>query len=526
MYSSALTLLFLRLCPLDCMCDESNLFVRCGSSSNLEVVPISLNPDILELNISSTPIQRLDAAFQFYGELRVLDLSFNRITTLEDRCFENQVRLVRLNLAFNALSSFESPKVFFPLPDLEYLSLEGNRIVNISLGVLGHLSKLRNLNLRGNQLSFIPQSTFDGISKTLKEVDLSFNHIRVMDLRGLTGLGSLDLSFNPLESLKGLPHNLRELSLASTMNISSSVFNAMLSTQRDLRFLDLSSNLLQDGLLPPLVSDSLFKLVLHNNSNLQLLNIHASLSQMIRLRSLEVREQPSLRVASMDLSFFERLRYLDISNNPLLESILFSSSGKGSFQLRGRLREVRLANNHLSRFFPGHLREMDSLDAISLSGNPLGCDCHLRWIQDFLRRKRRISFGIFPQYQWRILCAGILEHRFGARNNSKKKIVDANTVAPLSEDTMVGTWRSKSTGMTFLDQNEFIYATPNNGDRIIPALQEHSPTEHYYQHYTYGAGTLPIGTSFNKDTLILRRTKFSTSPKFLTKTSIVDFYIL
>ncbi|XP_040572814.1 uncharacterized protein [Lepeophtheirus salmonis] len=526
------------LCPMDCYCDESDLSVTCESPSNLQVVPISLNPDVLELNISGTPIKQLDAAFQFYGELRRLDLSFNKISTLEDRCFENQVKLVRLDLAYNSLSSLQSAKVFYPLPELEYLNLEGNQIVNISIGVLGYLQKLKYLNLKANRIMVLPLKTFDGIIASLREINLSFNFIRALELNDLMGLGTLDLSSNPLHSFDGLPLNLRELFLANTNNISSSSLNSMFASLRDLRYLDISSNLFQKGELKDLYSDSLFKLVLRNNSNLFHMDIDASLSQMIRLRSLEIRHQPNLEKVTIDLRHFGKLRYLDISDNHKLSSIDFSNRrptpsqkeeeeiiSSPHHQLVSRLRELRLVNNHLSIFQPGDISQVDSLEDIFLDGNPLLCDCHLRWIQNFLKlkggsvkRDMEVSCSSLPRNlssipQEELYCRDkefelwvvlgllltlgsfcllsfLLLYTRRNRLNNKKKIVDANATT-IAEDigTMAGTWRSKSTGMTFLDQNEFIYATPNNNDRIIPTVQERNNDIPDY--YYYGGGTLP-----------------------------------
>ena len=67
------------------------LEVKCMAASQLNMVPITLNPHITRMEMRNTRVARLDDSFQFYEALVDLDLSFNRITLILDKSFISQV---------------------------------------------------------------------------------------------------------------------------------------------------------------------------------------------------------------------------------------------------------------------------------------------------------------------------------------------------------------------------------------------------------------------------------------------------
>ena len=60
-------------------------------ASQLNMIPITLNPHITRLELRNTRVARLDDSFQFYEALTELDLSFNRINLILDKSFVSQV---------------------------------------------------------------------------------------------------------------------------------------------------------------------------------------------------------------------------------------------------------------------------------------------------------------------------------------------------------------------------------------------------------------------------------------------------
>ena len=73
-----------------CDCDNVELSVLCTNSSLINF-PITLNPHITSLTIYNTEVSSISDGLQFYEVLHSLDLSHNKISTLQDRAFIFQV---------------------------------------------------------------------------------------------------------------------------------------------------------------------------------------------------------------------------------------------------------------------------------------------------------------------------------------------------------------------------------------------------------------------------------------------------
>lgn len=86
-------LLVAAICPAKCHCGQ-DLKVLC-SAAGLNVVPITLNPRIEELDLSNNEINKFGTsdAFAVYPNLRRLDVSQNAIRALPDNGFQKQQRL-------------------------------------------------------------------------------------------------------------------------------------------------------------------------------------------------------------------------------------------------------------------------------------------------------------------------------------------------------------------------------------------------------------------------------------------------
>merc|ERR1719427_2209944 len=100
-----LLLLLLRpataFCPAGCQCDNTLLAVSCVQTE-LEVMPMTLNPSIRTLILKYNNFHSVDASFNFYPELELVDLSSNQ---LGERTFSGLGRLQSLTLAANLLDN-------------------------------------------------------------------------------------------------------------------------------------------------------------------------------------------------------------------------------------------------------------------------------------------------------------------------------------------------------------------------------------------------------------------------------------
>lgn len=136
--------------------------------------------------------------------IRVLDLSNNRITELTDYSFVKYESLEILYLRNNTLSRLE-PQVFNRLRKLRFLDLSYNNMDKIPSQSFGELRALLTLSLRGNRITSIPANSFKNVSK-LTILYLAGNHIAFIHPRAfneLFNLQQLELQNNALSFLNG-----------------------------------------------------------------------------------------------------------------------------------------------------------------------------------------------------------------------------------------------------------------------------------------------------------------------------------
>lgn len=267
--------------------------------SNLEKLHLDDN------RIESMPSE----SFKYLLKLKVLTIARNKIHELVPRIFLNLENLQELDLSENVISVL-NPEVFKDvkrvkvfrcrwcelsslnesiyelLSELTILDLENNKFGRISSGKFDVLQKLEVLKLGGNQVSVLLDNSLTAlnISSNLKSVSLSCNRLSKISsqaLGGLTALRTLDLSYNlinnldtvtflpiaeslhalnlsgniiPVNNLKfiiGFFGELKYLSLAD-MELSDVPFQ-LFSTQKNLKFLNLSGNRFSQ-LSPPLLT--------------------------------------------------------------------------------------------------------------------------------------------------------------------------------------------------------------------------------------------------------------------------------
>ncbi|KAG6447385.1 hypothetical protein O3G_MSEX004950 [Manduca sexta] len=147
---------------------------------------------IKRLDLSKNKINSIeDDAFKGMSRLHFLDLSENRIYDLPPQVFAEAENLDSLYLCRNYLS--DVPR--FQSHSMRVLTLSSCQITNIDVNSLAGMTSLLEIDLSINQIETIPDNL---ASNTLQELDLSFNsisslsdrtfsslpHLAVLDLRG------------------------------------------------------------------------------------------------------------------------------------------------------------------------------------------------------------------------------------------------------------------------------------------------------------------------------------------------------
>ncbi|XP_064596143.1 toll-like receptor Tollo [Liolophura sinensis] len=215
--------------------------------SSLKVLDLSMN-EISEVDMASLPISLTEVYFSSnnlydiptafrlknFTSLSRLDLSRNKLTTLDRNCFVGFTALTVLDLCWNAIKVIDD-YTFGQLGQLRELNLEGNQLVlsgsgfaspfrgafnlkvlnlafnritnfpNLFDGLKGHVLKLKVLNMTGNPLGEIVQSQVEQLDMGLETLVLDDCNLSFVDAEAFFGLRKLDSVYLRRNKLSHFP---------------------------------------------------------------------------------------------------------------------------------------------------------------------------------------------------------------------------------------------------------------------------------------------------------------------------------
>lgn len=367
-------------CPNGCLCNDETLVVVCNET-NLDVMPIALNPSIRQLVMKRNKIKSIESAIQFYPDLEFLDLTGNHLLKLPSKTFQYQKKLKEMRLNSNKIGQIEAD-TFQGMESLQILNLRENFVDQLEQNSFSSLLNLEELNLGQNRIAQIHPDAFYRLYnlKILYLDDNSLTNVPAEAFLPLTNLAELFIGVNSFSTLeKNAFEKLKKLTTlslngAQLHNISSGAFTGLDS----LRHLDLSSNKLSRiptkelSILHRLEELSIgmndFEIIpekaFEGLSNLHQLEIIGA-NKLIRVQNNAFIENGNLRT----------IRF--VSNEELSQ---FESH---SFHGLPYLKQLILKNNAIESIRE-NLYEWDNLEQLDLSENPLRCDCHLLWYKTFL----------------------------------------------------------------------------------------------------------------------------------------------
>lgn len=274
-----------------------------------------------------------------------LDLSYNRISKINENAFCNLTLLESLSLRSN-LIFFVHKRGFVNLDSLQLLDLSDNRIeylggntfytaknlriLNLARNNLRALSRdlfsktaLESVDLSGNLLNAMPSVSIGEVGETLRRLDLSNNHIEHLDstmFADVPSLSTLNLSTNKLTIL---PDNVftsigNLLSLDLSANTLRANFKELFHYVQKLRNLNLAQTSLDD--VPQLPLPNLVTLRLSSN---RIGDLPAGVVEnLAQLRRLYLDDNALKVLPSAVWSHLQSLKELDVSNNPIKVSQL------------------------------------------------------------------------------------------------------------------------------------------------------------------------------------------------------------
>uniref|UniRef100_T1IVG8 LRRCT domain-containing protein n=1 Tax=Strigamia maritima TaxID=126957 RepID=T1IVG8_STRMM len=369
------------LCPPKCSCNDDTLVVICNNT-NLDMVPITLNPGVRHLYLIVNQIRTLIATLGFYKDLEFLDLSHNQLSKIETRAFDAQEKLQTLILNYNSLPNVSSD-TFFGLKSLKTLHVDHNKLQTLPASIFVHLRSLELLDLSSNRISTVSPNAFEGLV-SLRVLNLNNNlltKVPTSSFAVLVRLKTLDIGSNALTTIA--PKSLASLN--------------------SLQYLKVDGCALQDP-LPSAAFEGLINLRTLSAKNNSLRTIPSvALTSMERLEHLDLGlnaldELPAhafkgLRfLRSVNISHARRLvvvRKYAFSANTDLERVNLNDNARlnllevGAFEGLTGLRYLSIRGNAFYSLSQPQLMWED-LDALDLRDNPLHCNCSLLWLRDLL----------------------------------------------------------------------------------------------------------------------------------------------
>ncbi|TGZ56662.1 uncharacterized protein Lrt [Temnothorax longispinosus] len=188
-------------------------------------------------------------ALSYLVGLDRLDLSHNKLKTLEADSFKGLANLTYLDLCDNLLSQL-SPQVFLTLPALRSLRMRGNRLSVSALSALRGLKRLEELDLSNNLLLGPMGPTLLPQMPKLHFLTVSENGLVNVQQGALMGLGNLtylSLSHNQIDVLED--HSFKYLSTLTRLDLANNrivaVSGASLAHLENVITLDLTHNFLR-----------------------------------------------------------------------------------------------------------------------------------------------------------------------------------------------------------------------------------------------------------------------------------------
>ncbi|KAL6265315.1 hypothetical protein P5V15_002095 [Pogonomyrmex californicus] len=248
--------------------------------------------------------------------LRTLDLSQNHLQRFFFLC-KDEYNLQMLNVSHNKLEYIDDNALNDRIPKLKILDLSFNKLTIVNETMLQHLTILEYLSLSHNPIGDgIHENAFWTL-KALRHLDLkniSAPYFSPEFFKTLQNLSVLDLSWNPIGAIPLLPISLQELDLSGTQVIN--LENLYLPQLRELRL----------NHMPNLTSLTLNDL--ENLTNLEVLsmigckrlvqlsfNLQSSVV-LPRLQRFSIKDS-GLETLGMELrSLLQRTPVVEVANNP------------------------------------------------------------------------------------------------------------------------------------------------------------------------------------------------------------------
>lgn len=325
-----------------------------------EIITDHLQPyvSVDSLDLSSNLISQVQAASFPPMQLKYLNLSNNRITTLEPGCFDNiSSSLVVLKLNRNRITFL--PLKIFKLPHLQYLELKRNKIKMIESLTFQGLDSLKSLKMQRNGLSQLMDGAFFGLNN-MEELELEHNNLTEVNkgwLYGLRMLHLLQVSHNAIRRIS--PDAWEFCEKLSELNVSFNHLTRLDATA--FTGLGLLENLNLGNNAVSHIAEGVF-------------------SGLPNLHHLDMRNNDISWAIEDSVGVFVGLGKL---NTLILQGNRIKSVTNKAFSGLEALEHLDLTRNGIMSIHPNAFSQMN-LKELLLNTSSLLCDCNLKWLPQWL----------------------------------------------------------------------------------------------------------------------------------------------
>ncbi|XP_036326494.1 protein artichoke-like [Rhagoletis pomonella] len=364
--------------------------------NTISTLPFSIGkslslPNLRMLDLSVNRLEQLPKyGFQGMPQLRVLSLANNRLRSLDDTAFIGAARLELLHLQDNGLTYIDD-RALLPLSELRNLNLQGNKLDSITDNMFSNNSRLEQLDLSRNLIRTIAPAAFEA-QRSLEYLDLSSNALSDMSvsLSNLVNLHDIDLSYNHITRVHADVvsswRSVVEIRLSN--NLIVELKHGTFRNLPKLQYLDLSSNEInsvEPGALKHL--PDLQEFVLADNKLVELKdhvfedlpNLLASHFQYNTLRYISPDSffnSPSMVFLNLSNNNFHNMENIGLRTMRNLEVLDLSTNGVrmvNTMPLKSLnwLVELKMDNNEICKIQGGPFETMPRLRVLSMRNNRL-----------------------------------------------------------------------------------------------------------------------------------------------------------
>ncbi|CAH0590056.1 unnamed protein product [Chrysodeixis includens] len=356
------------------------------STNHIEIIENAsfVNTTVQVLDLSHNQVSDLYFLQNGLSNLTELYINNNLITVVPKYSFRNQTELKSLDLSMNRITTIE--EYGLPLINLQYFKIFGNCLKGeINKNVFSPARYLRFLDMANFNLTSINDFAFFNLT-LLARLNISNNQIQTVspnNFMGVDNMYSLDMSYNNITNLTFSNSTLTHLKAVYLNNNKLTNVSRLFVNKCNLLYLDLSNNNIGNPIeIGSHFLPNLTVLHLANNKIIEFNN--PKTDTLIELIDLGL---SSNGIKEINLSYFKDLMTVDLSNNDLsyINSTLFEHNAylhsldlsrnnikdipPGTFQYMKTLKLLNMSSNFLTKLRYGSLRGLHKTELLDLSRN-------------------------------------------------------------------------------------------------------------------------------------------------------------